>query len=496
MRILLIVLFSITLTGFTQTTNTQVSVKERVFGKYSSDSSDLQGIEFVFPDKIYNAHLDSVTGYLTVQLRGITSNGKYLKNSGKIIQYDTRGKELLWTKPIDYLNTHLLQIDNTIIYSSGFVSQCLGIKTGTERWKTKSYIFLINSTKNIGIGYKKAELIEGIDLKTGSSKWSKYLNSGLMWDDLTFIDDSTLILRNEGLHYINLNNGLGWDYDAMTSIYKSSYLKPSGLYSKLYSNISIDSNCIYFASMDYLVKLNKASGTIIWQKKLPDDYGSNSSIVLKNGKVFLINKGLAYFESDEAQFGKPFFSAFDQATGKGIFMSNIDVTEEYVVHYKNVDDEFYLLFPNRMVKFSKDGEKLADKLFPLEKYGVLKFFIKDDWYIKKSDNSFQTLKESDSTKVYVYTREENTFAIDGELKFCNRFKKTDVFVTQVNLNNHKIITNGKKSVIISQEGKTIAETEAIIDPFIEGNVLYGYINSSFVAIDLSKIFEGSYSLEK
>lgn len=79
-----------TLAGFGQ--NDQVYSNEKIVGKNLVDGSSIKGIEYVFPDRIHETFLDTTTGFLTAQLRGVSRNGKWLNNSGTIIQYDIKNK--------------------------------------------------------------------------------------------------------------------------------------------------------------------------------------------------------------------------------------------------------------------------------------------------------------------------------------------------------------------------------------------------------------------
>lgn len=80
----------ISLAGYSQTNQIQVLSNEKILGKGLVDSSVIKGFEYVFSDRIHETFLDTTTGFLTAQLRGLSKNGKWLNNFGNIVQYDTK----------------------------------------------------------------------------------------------------------------------------------------------------------------------------------------------------------------------------------------------------------------------------------------------------------------------------------------------------------------------------------------------------------------------
>ena len=44
----------------------------------------------------------------------------------------------------------------------------------------------------------------------------KILNGGCGWNDILYLNDSIVLIVAAGLHAINIKNGTGWDYIAIT----------------------------------------------------------------------------------------------------------------------------------------------------------------------------------------------------------------------------------------------------------------------------------------
>ena len=56
---------------------------KRTIGKNLIDSTEIKGVEYIFPERIHETYIDTTNGFLTVQLRGLRKE-KWLSNKGKI----------------------------------------------------------------------------------------------------------------------------------------------------------------------------------------------------------------------------------------------------------------------------------------------------------------------------------------------------------------------------------------------------------------------------
>ncbi|PKP44493.1 MAG: hypothetical protein CVT95_10990, partial [Bacteroidetes bacterium HGW-Bacteroidetes-12] len=131
-KIILGLTFLMSITGFSQKNQIQVLSNEKILGKSLVDSSDIKGFEYIFSDRIHETFLDTTAGFLTVQLRGLSKNGKWLNNTVNIVQYGIKNQKVLWSKKIAYQSSNLQQFSNTMIYTAANKSYCLDINTGNE----------------------------------------------------------------------------------------------------------------------------------------------------------------------------------------------------------------------------------------------------------------------------------------------------------------------------------------------------------------------------
>lgn len=504
----------ITITGFSQKNQIQVLTNEKIMGKSLVDSFVIKGVEYVFSDRIHETFLDTTTGFLTTQLRGLSKNGKWLNNTGNIVQYDIKNQKVLWSKKIAYQSSDLQQFSKTIIYTVANKSYCLDINTGNELWEVKNNIYFVDPIDNIGIGYKfksstgYSNELEGIDLKNGNVIWKRDLNREYGWNDVFYTNDSTMIVVAAGLHAINVKTGMGWDYNTITGkkdytgtvaanavgvglgLLTGTFVMSTGhnLVIGLVSNTITDSSNIYFASKEQLVKIDKQSGEIIWTFPFLNDKASKSSIFMNDSSIYMINKGMAFMGNRHLDFGKPFFAAFDRQTGKQKFLSLINVKDDPILSYQVQNREIFLVFKNRIAKYSMEtGNLIAEKSFPKENVGELKYFVGNQLFIANQNGDLMSLPQSDSTKAFVYTSQGKTLSIDSELNISKTIEYADLSIYYLRTKDFKFIAKDKKTLVINNTGQRIAEIDATSTSFMIGNILYDTQDKNFIAIDLSNV---------
>ena len=513
-------LILITTAGYSQKNQTKISCNEKALGKSLIDSSAINGFEYIFPDRIHKTFLDTTTNFLTVQLRGLSKNGKWLNNTGSIIQYDIKNQKVLWNKKIAYQTSNLQQFSNMMIYTVGNKSFCLDVNTGNERWEIKNNIYFVDPIDNIGIGYKFKSLthsneLEGIDLRNGNILWKRDLNREYGWNDVFYINDSTIIVVAAGLHAINIKTGKGWDYNTITgekdytgTAAKNAIGVAAGLLTgtfaistgydlirNLVSNTIIDSTNIYIASKEQIAKIDKHTGEIVWKFPFPDSFASKSSIFMNDSVIFVINKGMAYMGYRQLNFGTPFFAAFNRQTSEQIFLSTILVKNDPILSFDVLNEEVFLIFKNRIMKYSMEegfkeaGFRIEEKEFPKDNFGELKYFVGNQAFITSQNGDLLSLHQSDSTNVFVYTSQGKILSIDKELNITKTLDSEDLSIYYQRTKDFKFIAKDKNTFIVNNDGKKIAEIGTTSKAFLIGNTLYDTQDKSFIAIDLEIIID-------
>jgi hypothetical protein len=514
-KIIIGLLILVSVESFSQKKDFQVLHNAKVVGKNVIDSSEIKGVEYIFPERIQETFMDTTNGFLTVQLRGLKKE-KWLSNNGNILQYDLNNKSLLWSKKIAYQTSSLQQFSNAMIFTVANRSNCLNIRTGDEIWELKNNIYHVDPVNNVGIGYRfknstgYSNEIEGIDLKSGEVIWTRDLNREYGWNDILYTNDSTLIVVAAGLHSININNGEGWDYNTITGkknytgtvaanavgiaagLLTGTFVMSTGhnLVRDLVSNSLVDSSYIYLASKEQLSKIDKQTGNVEWKYPFPNDLPSKSSIFMNDSVVFMVNKGYAFMGYRQLDFGKPFLAAFDRETGEQKYLTLINAKKDPVLEFIVLHDEVYLMFKNKIAKYSiETGNQIIEKEFPEESYGDLKYFVGDQVFVTNENEDLISLPQSDTSKVFVFTSQRKTLAVDKQLNIADTLEYEDLSIYYLHTANYKFIANENHSLIVDDRGKPIADIEATSKAFLIGKTLYDKRDKSFIAVDLGEIIK-------
>lgn len=507
-------LLTISITGFSQSNQILVLNNERILGRSLVDSSVIKGLEFTFPERIHVALFDASTGYLTAQLRGLRRNRRRLTNDGSIVKFDINNRKVVWSKLMNFQFSHIRHVNNTLIKTEGIYSTFIDADTGRPLWQITNNLLFADPHFNIGLGYntrisrKESNTLEGINLNYGNVVWERYLNREFGWNNLFYLNDSTIMVVADGLNKIDLQTGKGWSYHTITGqkdygrtaatnvlgiasgLLTGAFFFTTGhdIINGIMSNTLRSCSYIYFASKEQLAKIDLITGEIVWKSTLPDDLVSSSNIFMNDSVIFMVNRGVAFMGLRALEFGKPFFAAFDRHTGEQIFFTLMDDTYGTVQHSYIRDRYIFKILGNKVLKFSKDsGALIAKRNIPQDAYGVLRYFVGERVYISNPDGNFMNIRQTDTNNVFVFTSLDKVLSLGEYLQITTKFEFEDISVNFLQINDFRLIARGSKTWVVDQAGKKIAEIEASRDAFLAGNTLYDYQENRFLAIDLSEI---------
>ena len=481
-----------------------LNTNEFVIGKNLVDNSDIIGQEYIFTNHIYKTNFDTITNLLTVQLRDIKGN-RY-QNKGKIVQVNTNCDTILWSREIKYRNTKIQHFNGILVQTKGDVRQAIDPYTGNPKYDLKNDIYFVNPNLNIGVGYKsysaasQSNTLEGINLLNGATLWTRDINREYGWNDFFYINKDSVIIVSAGLHSVNIKNGGGWFYNAVTGEddYRGTVAKNAAgvalglltgtfvistgynVISDLTSNVLIDSNYIYFASKEEIIKIDKTNAGIHWQTKF-ESFTGQSVLWIDSSNVYMINKGSALKNfSQQVSYKKPFYAAFNKKTGQQIYKVTFDEKDNPVLGFKLKDDYAYLLFKNKIAKYIIATGENKIKPYIAQQFGDLSFFIGNQVFVKCGDDSVTNLIASDTTKNFIFTKSGTVLSIDNDLNICDTISNDSLLVSSVNGSTLSFFNSQDKTSIINPDGYKCAELYANLNKYnsyLIKNTLY-YINDN------------------
>lgn len=503
------VMISIELLG--QSANIKITENQKIIGQNLVTQKEIVAKEYQFSKHIYRRYLDSASGNLTLQLRKFRKLEKAHAIQGHIAVFSLNAKNLNWSTKMNYSMGRVRQYGNLITMSRENKVFYLNNDTGTEIWNDKNDLYHVDKNNNIGIQYIKNDnyKIQGIDLDTGNSLWQRDLNREFGWNDVKTINDSTLLIAAGGIHQLNVRNGTGWSYNAVTGKkdYKETIAKNAAgvalgvltgtavlssgpnLVRNLSSNVLLDSNYVYFGSRQGLAKINRIKGDIIWEYVLDENLTSKSSIFVKDDLIYLINKGYADFGNRKINFGDPFITALNSKTGKQEFVMTVGNDNDFILDYKLIDDTLLLLLKDRILKASLlNNTVIKEKVFNIADLGELNFFTSDIIF-KQEGNSLFNLIGSDSTKYFIQTKKNFTLEMDDKFNFSNQYFIKDLYIYYNEVSDFKFFIKGDrdKTIITDKENRMIAQINLPGFIFAFGDSIYAIDGKSLYEIEIRAI---------
>lgn len=416
-----------------------------------TDNSKLEGISLNLNHEILNASLDTVNQYLTIQ-------SAFDQKQLILCIYDLTNKKLLWSLLVHKKKYQIISLENYIILTSENKTICYNKHNGIEIWDSKRELLYVNEKNEVAFTYfshfdksNPNKLLEAIRLSDGKKIWTRNIDRYFGWNEILNINDSTIILSASGLHTINLKNGSGWDYDALTgeesisssipysfnvfatvltslfsfagagvayTIYYFSHT--SELYWDLCSNVLIQGNVIYFASKQSLSALD-FSGKIIWQKKLEKSMTTNSELMIEDSLLLLVNKGYAAMGKKKIYYGTPYLAGFNKNNGTNYYLKQINLEENAITDIHITDKLFILLQKDKIGVYSTlNGDFINREKIPEFKYQQNCAFINGTNFIIKDYASSSISMKADSL-LYIYFQENGIICINQNLIEKDRF---------------------------------------------------------------------------
>lgn len=498
-----------------QPVSVTVLSNEQTFGTNIISNSDIKGVMYTFPQRVHDFYLDTETGYITLQLRNLSRNGKYLDNTGKLVQFDPKTGNAAWGKEMYYASNVVQNFNNNLITGFGGKSTSLDLNTGNNLWTIKNGIIMVNSASYIGIGYRYKSTsgytndLQGIDMRTGAVKWERLLERDYGWNEAFYINDSTLIVASSGLHAVNLRTGKGWDYHALTGkkdytgmvaanaaglalgLLTGTFVVSTGhdVVTDLVSNTLIDSAYIYFATREEIVKLNKNTGQLVWYYPIPKDMGSQSALYLDDNSVYMVNTGLGNLGVRKAKIGEPFVAAFNRETGVQKYFSFIKEKDLQILSHEVVNDKIYLLFRDKiMVCDMAGGQRLATKDFDFENKIGLEYFTGSNIFIER-ENKVMALFELWPENLFVVTTDGKVLSINSQLEIEETIEKEALMFYHNQYSGYRLISKADKCSVIDKAGNRVAELKATPGAIVNGDFLYDKSDKALIVVDLKEAVE-------
>jgi outer membrane protein assembly factor BamB len=449
-------------------------------GHYNKKQTDIFSKQYTFSKNINYIYIDTTSYLMSIQLRGISPNGKWLSNNGSLLIYDVEQDSLLWSKKILYNGNFITQSDSLIAIIRNGRSYLFKNNSGVAEWKIKkSIIHLIQPRAEIGIalgssGTYGVPEIQGVNLKNGKLVWRKEIASYDGWENLYQVNDSCVLVLSNGLRWINIKNGRGWHtvFENEVNKHKGQTVKTSmkvtmGLYTGFLLNRDLeqdkkneliaDSINIYYLSNTSIYCLSKTDGAILWCSTFKDNGTSSRTLIQNNENLYVINnnsnenlndniialnknngkikfiykdlggtiRDFTFFEGNLLVVTGKQAIHIDKNTAKVIMQSSIDIPD--VGSIKKIVSSSLL--------YKEEGDSLFYNLKELYPQNILLNTSKN---IVILDNKLSPIKVLDPSNLYYTLSKSNKFKLIKQIKSNNTwlFKENEGQILKIDLSKN------------------------------------------------------------
>ena len=499
--------------------NTPVTVtcENRFVGRDCVSGDSIPAVLYRFNRRVERMPvLDTVAGRAIVQFRDITKNGKYLEPVGPMISMELSDGAVLWQRDIGYIFGHTWIDEELIVETDLNKSRRIDPETGTDLWEKKIRLYALpddwsGAEPKVGLGYAQSmwttgEKAQGFNLADGSTLWKRPLNFQSGWSACDMVSDSVVLVQADGLHLFNLYTGQGWDYEAVMSApydkrialqvlgFASSSFATGGAYmiKELHSNAILSDSVLYWASREEIVALDSTDGHLLWKTRLPEKAGSRSNIFETDTSIFLINRGVALFQNQYVEYGRPFLAAYEKATGRITMQQTIVQGQcmimDYAFHESNVllalQDRIAVhdLYTGELQRETQIDTAVVGRILweDNERY-CLYDSVKDRFEFVSGGLDDWTLRtDKDNLLRWNVLRDEvRVVSVDS----C--------WVQRDRYDNLLLVGLGDKSCLIDDNGYEYAELN-LPATRLQGTTMYSYTEEGLVKVDLKPLLDRRY----
>jgi hypothetical protein len=485
----LILLLQFTINNFLAQESNYPKSYTTTIGTSAISINTLTAKTYSFSHLIYDFKLDTLAKQVYVTTRKKDPTGKLYTNIGMFVGLNASNDSLKWFKNTTQFE---INIDNEFLFASDNQKTSRYNKTfGYEQFQFPSKIIYTIKKYNYGLMYNpnNKDELTCVKLQDGTLKWKAIIPSQQNWNDVNYLNDTTLIVAANGLHAININTGLLWS-KPFNTVQKNnkplvfSYINNDKVkkefnaintstveaqISGISSNILISDTLIYFASKDKLICVTQ-SGKLQWEKVLDETISSQMLISKINSDIILLNTGIAQYNDFSVMYGKAYAMSVNAITGTQNYKNNsaIDNLADYC-NYKND-----LIFANKtnIAKTNIANTALESIIEVNEReFGKFVEFINGDNFYVEKEGFYVPLNFINDNVIYFRTDNDKVYGV-AKNNVEYEYHYTELFKLNNSLGDKKIITQRNKSIMISKNFELLFNFKIDVPCYIIDNKIY------------------------
>ncbi len=324
---------------------------------------------------------------------GTDKNQEYYS---RLQTFELQSDTLLWEQIFDSRHKVFSQYKGQIYETIANRTNCLDAESGDRKWSKIGNF--VGQTQGVGFyfGYKSGRRprneLTAFDLENGIDLWTNSMKYHDGWEEIQPSGDDGFMVISEGIHKINPTEGIKWTYEASCStkdafyaeylaagmafglvgffatggmvIAYPTYTGGTPTISGLHSNIAEIDEHIYFASKNYVFKIDPESGHLFWKEPIYP-MGVISEVHDWGDDIVFISKGFGMLYNEQVSYKKPLIRLYSKAEGKERHFQKI---KKYGALDDVVVDEngLSIIYPDRVLLFNQENNPTPEVTYTTE----------------------------------------------------------------------------------------------------------------------------------
>ncbi|PZF72795.1 outer membrane protein assembly factor BamB family protein [Taibaiella soli] len=392
---------------------------------------------------------------------------------------------------------------DAIYCKQGTTASLFSMADGSEIRKVPGPYLFMDYENNIGFGGEY-----GVDLISGKCIWRHPVTAedGELPGELYHIDDSLVAFCYGGLHVMNLYTGKGWDYKLSTTkgnpgttwtligagmvggLYQGMAVAPVSMgpgsprLTGFNSNIASDNGLIYIADKLGLLCWDVKTGELIWRQKISRSKMSGSEIFIKNGAIYIINKGLA----DQGSIGTPFIAAYDKNSGNEAFFQTLGTGG--IMSYR-IENDTCWIYNGDLHRVDLNTGELKSQHFIANKYVTAKrLFVDPSTLLVENIKGLTSAGTVFHGDFFMVTENNEICVFSRNAELRQVLKSNNLWLVNGRYKDNYILLNGKGETALERDGKITLKLPSGFHDNLIGDKLYRISDKSVQVISLSDVF--------
>ncbi|MCD6062241.1 MAG: hypothetical protein K0R82_152 [Flavipsychrobacter sp.] len=473
------------------------------------DNQPIYGRQLILPHPLAYYDIDTVKGELVV-----VATPSRIKDKDDLSFIDIQNQKLVWTiKPGTRTNNIKLARRGIIRYDgrqSSYLSKGNGITTWTKKGQLAGVDPHFN--KAVDRSGNVINLEDGRKIIDAGTEHRYGINAA------KHLNDNTLVIAADGLYGINTQNSKSWGYGSKTGwdyhkgqgndIVKDGAVVVSTLAfgviggmaaaaatgqfgavtiaTKASSNILVENNTAYFASLENLLAVDVTTGNKKFDVPLPGAKTSSSLIESRDANIYLLNLGyVPTNQGNNLLCGHPFFASYNKNTGIQNYLDSLG-PKGSVAAAGYVGDTVYVNYNNKYI--TATNLKTGRRIFTADiKNGglpqVASFIDKHKTYVEEKGGTFKLLHELYPGLLFVKDNANFIYTYNANTKTTERFSRTIWEPVRI---KGKTAMRNEKALAILKNGKNVAVLH-LENPVVAGNNAVGISKNSVTIVNLNDL---------